>query len=97
MELYFRIKLIYTAIVVGLLALISLSTFIKILIASIRENRIEKYLISIGYKKELISTASVGTNHTYGYRRSRDDGGGDIIRGYDLRGMSLKQVKQKYT
>lgn len=95
-ELYFGIKLIGIAIVVGLFVLIFLSIFIKTLIASIRENKIEKYLISIGYKRELISTASVGTNHTYGYKRLRDDGWHDIIRDYELRGMSLKQAKQKY-
>jgi hypothetical protein len=96
-ELYFGIKLIGIAIVVGLFVLIFLSIFIKTLIASIRENRIEKYLISIGYKRELIDTASVGDNHTYGYKRSKEDGWSDIIRDYELRGMSLKQVKQKYT
>lgn len=95
-ELYFGIKLIGIAIVVGLFVLIFLSFFIKTLIASIRENRIEKYLISIGYKRELISTASVGTNHTYGYKRLRDDGWHDIIRDYELKNLSVKQVKNKY-
>ena len=96
-ELYFVIKLVGIAIVVVLFVLIFLSIFIKTLIASIRENRIEKYLISIGYKRELISTASVGTNHTYGYKRLRDDGWHDIIRDYELKNMSVKQVKKKYT
>lgn len=96
-ELYFEIKLIGIAIVIGLFALIFLLIFIKILIASIRESRIERYLISIGYKRELISTASVGTNHTYGYKRVRDDGWYDIIRDYELKNMSVKQVKKKYT
>ena len=96
-ELYFGIKLIGAAIVIGLFVLVFLSIFINGLVSSIKENRIEKYLISIGYKRELISTASVGTNHTYGYKRLKNDGWSDIIRDYELRGMSLKQVKQKYT
>lgn len=95
-ELYFGIKLIGNAIVVGLFVLIFLSIFIKCLIASLKERRIEKYFVSIGYERKLISTASVGDNHTYGYKRLRDDGGYDIIRDYELRGMSLKQAKQKY-
>jgi hypothetical protein len=95
-ELYFEIKLAGIAVLVGLFVLTFLSIFIMFLIASIKESKIEKYLISIGYKRELISTASVGTNHTYGYKRLRDDGWYDIIRDYELRGMSLKQVKQKY-
>lgn len=96
-DLYFGIKLIGGAVAIGLTVLIFLSIFIKCLIASVKESRIEKYLTSIGYKRELISTASVGTNHTYGYKRHKDDGWSDIIRDYELRGMSLKQVKQKYT
>ena len=96
-ELYFGIKLIGIVIVIGLFVIVFLSIFIKLLIASIRESRIEKYLMSIGYKRELISTAPVGTNHTYGYKRPKNDGWSDIIRDYELRGMSLKQVKQKYT
>ena len=96
-ELYFGIKLVGIAVAVGLFIIIFLSIFIRFLIASIKENRIEKYLISIGYKRELISTASVGTNHTYGYKRLRDDGWHDIIRDYELKNMSVKQVKKKYT
>ena len=95
-DLYFGIKLIGGAIIIGLFVLMFLSLFIKCLIASFKETRIEKYLISIGYKRELISTASFGTNHTYGYKRPKNDGWSDIIRDSELRGMSLKQVKQKY-
>lgn len=96
-ELYFQIKLIGGAIIIGLIILIFLSIFIKLLFISIKENKIEKYLISIGYKRELISTASVGTNHTYGYKRLRDGGWHDIIRDYELKNMSVKQIKKKYT
>lgn len=96
-ELYFGIKLIGGAIIIGLTILIFLSVFIKLLFVSIKESKIKKYLISIGYKRELISTASVGTNHTYGYKRLRDDGWHDIIRDYELKNMSVKQVKKKYT
>ena len=96
-ELYFQIKLIGSAIIIGLVILIFLSIFIKLLFISVKENKIEKYLISIGYKRELISTASIGTNHTYGYKRLRDDGWHDIICDYELKNMSVKQIKKKYT
>ena len=95
-DLYFGIRLIIAAIVVVLFILFLLWTLISCSISSFKKNRIEKYLTSIGYKRELISTASVGTNHTYGYNRIRNDGWYDIIRDYELRNMSLKQVKQKY-
>ena len=96
-DLYFGIKLIGNAVVVGLFVLIFMSIFIKCLVSSIKESRIEKYLVSIGYKRELIDTASVGDNHTYGYKRPNNNGCNDIIRDSELRGMSLKQAKQKYT
>ena len=96
-DLYFGIKLIGGAIIIGFIILTCLILFIKCLISSFKEDRIRKYLESISYKRELISTASVGTNHTYGYKRPKDNGRNDIIRDYELRGMSLKQVKQKYT
>ena len=96
-DLYFGIKLICGAIIISFIVLTCLILFIKCLISSFKESRIKKYLTSIGYKRELISTASVGTNHTYGYKRPKDDGWSDIIRDYELRGKSLKQVKQKYT
>lgn len=95
-DLYFGIKLIGGAIVVGLFVLIFLLVFIKCLVSSIKESRIEKYLTSIGYERKLISTASVGNNHTYGYKRPKDDGWCDIIRDFELKGASLKQVKQTY-
>lgn len=96
-NLYFGIKLIGGVIVIGLVVLLVLVIFIHLLIHSCKENRIRKYLESIGYERELISTASVGTNHHYGYKRVRDDKHWDIIRDSELIGKSLKQVKQKYT
>lgn len=96
-DLYFGIKLIGGAIVIVLVALLVLVLFIHSLIHSYKENRIRKYLESIGYERELISTASVGTNHHYGYKRVRDDRHWDIIRDSELIGMSIKQVKKKYT
>lgn len=95
-ELYFGIKLIYGVIIIGFIVLAYLILFIKCSISSFKEDRIRKYLESIGYKRELINTASFGTNHTYGYKRLKDSGMSDIIHDYELRGMSLKQVKQKY-
>lgn len=95
-DLYFGIKLICGAIVIVFIVLMCLILLINCLVSSFKESRIEKYLTSIGYKRELISTASIGTNHIYGYKRPKDNGWNDIIRDYELRGMSLKQIKQKY-
>ena len=95
-ELYLGIRLINGAIGIRFIILFCLIIFIKYLISLFKEDRIRKYLESIGYRRELISTASFGNNHTYGYKRLKDNGMSDIIYDYELRGVSIKQVKQKY-
>lgn len=95
-DLYFEIKLICSALIIGFVVLICAIIFIKCLLVSIKENKVENYLESIGYQRTLISTASVGNNHTYGYIRNKTDNSADIIRDYEIRNMSLKQIKQKY-
>lgn len=95
-ELFFTIKMVCSAVVIGLIILFCLILLVKHLISSFKEERIKKYLTSIGYRREIISTASFGYNHTYGYRRYKEDGWSDVIRDYELSGMSLKQVKNKY-
>lgn len=91
-ELYFKLKLIGNVIVLGFFALVFMFLLVKSIIISMRARKIDQYLTSIGYKRELISTASVGTNHTYGYTRNC----GEIIYDRELKNISLKQVKQKY-
>lgn len=96
MEMYFKLKFIGELAMIGLVLLILLVLFVAKMIVTLKASRIEKYLVSIGYKRELISTASFGTNHTYGYRRTKEDGELDVIRDYELKGMTLKQIKEKY-
>ena len=79
-------KLIAWAIVLGANALVMLLLIGTSLISSYKEKRIRKYLLSIGYKRELIST-----DHTYGYTKSHS-----VIHDYELKGMSLKKIKEKY-
>lgn len=95
MELYYRIKLAGELLVVSIIIFSLLALLVASIVSSNKKRRIEKYLFSIGYKRELISTAAFGTNHTYGYTR-RKDGNYEVIRDYELRRMSLKQVKEKY-
>ena len=95
-NLYFGIKLWIGAIFVGFFVICLLFILFSGLKAHIRQNRINRYLTSIGYKRELISTAAFGTNHTYGYKRLKDNGWSDIIRDNELSGMSIKQIKKKY-
>lgn len=95
-DLYFKIKLIGGAICIGLVVSIFLFIFIHCWISELKEKRIEKYLISIGYKRELISTAAFGTNHTYGYKRYEDGRLTDIIRDGELQGKPFKQIKREY-
>lgn len=95
-DLYFKIKLIGSAIFIGLVVSIFLFIFINSWVSALKEKRIEKYLTSIGYKRELISTASFGTNHTYGYKRYKDGRLIDIVRDSELQGKPFKQIKREY-
>lgn len=96
-DLYFGFQFILELIVILLFVSIFIALLIKSIISNYRFKRIDKYLTSIGYKRTLISTASFGDNHTYGYKRPNENGGNDIIRDYELIGMELKQIKKKYS
>lgn len=96
-DLYFGLQFILEMIFMGFIVLLIAILLIKSIVSDCRFKRIDKYLKSIGYERTLISTASVGDNHTYGYKRPNENGWNDYIRDYELIGMKLKQVKEKYS
>ena len=94
MELYFKIKLISDYLIpLIIFGTIIIITFIKITIEEFRWRRIERFFESNGYTRELLRTASVGTNHFYGWRREADR---RVVWDKDLKGMTIRQIKQKY-
>lgn len=96
-DLYFAFQFVLEMIFVGFIVLLIAILLIKSIVSDCRFKSIDKYLKSIGYERTLISTASVGDNHTYGYKRPNENGWNDIIRDYELIGMKLKQIKEKYS
>ena len=96
-DLYFGIRLFCLATLCVLGLIVFMFIVIKSISLTIREKRIGKYLTSIGYKRELISTAAFGDNHHYGYTRPRDDGWNDVIHDSELTHLSISEIKKKYT
>lgn len=94
-EIYFGLEVLGGIVVVGLLSILFLVVFIKLLAESVKKTRTERYLESLGYERVLLNTAAFGDNHTYGYRKKDDDGYFVIISDSELKGLSLKQIKQK--
>ncbi len=94
-ELYFGFKVLGLILSIGLIATMFLVVFIKLLAGSIKQTKTEKYLESLGYERILLNTAAFGDNDTYGYRKKDDDGYFSIISDSELKGLSLKQIKQK--
>ena len=90
--IYFGIKVLE-----GLIGVVFLIVLAWTCIKFIKNTKIARYLESVGYERVLLNTAAFGDNHTYGYRKKDDDGYFIIISDSELKGLSLKQIKQKCT
>jgi hypothetical protein len=94
MDIYFKFKMITEFIIPIIFFVI---TFLIIVIVGIvsgsKENRIEKFFLTHGYKRKLFDVASVGDGAFYGWVRESD---GKRVDDRDIRGWSLKQIKEKY-
>lgn len=95
-DLYFGIKVFGLSILCLFGFIVFMLLTIQSISSIIREKRIVKYLTSIGYKRELISTAAFGDNHHYGYTRPRGDGWNDVIHDSELTHLSISKIKKKY-
>jgi hypothetical protein len=65
----------------------------RVLICCIKENRIHKFFLSHGYKRELFDVPSVGKGAFYGWVRESDR---KRVDDRDIKGWSLKKIKEKY-
>lgn len=97
-ELYFGLKTVGIISILGIVLIGGLFLVVatKVTLEFIKDSRKENYLNSLGYERILLNTAAFGDNHTYGYRKKDNDGYFIIIRDSELKGLSLKQIKQKY-
>lgn len=94
MKAYFVIKL-YMEYIIPFILLIILffATATCIVVNTIKEKRIHKFFVSHGYKRKLLGVSSVGAKSFYGWIRSYDY---KIADDKDIKGWSLKQIKEKY-
>lgn len=92
-DVYFGIKLILAACMIGLMILLIPIMLIMTWIDNIKEKRVAKYFESIGCERYLISTAAWGNNHTWGWRREEPF---LLVRDSELQGMKLKEIKKEF-
>ena len=96
MDLYFKLKVIFDyilpiiifAIIVVPIILIVCYFTIK---SSIREHRIYKHFMKLGYERYLIGVTSVGGGEYWGWRKD-----GTIIDDRNLDMLTVKEIKKTY-
>lgn len=94
MDTYFKFKMITEYIIpIALVVVIFLIIVIASVISSIKETRIKKFFLTHGYKRELFDVASFGNGRFYGWARESD---GVRVDDRNIKGWSLKQIKEKY-
>lgn len=94
MDTYFKLKIFSEYIFPFLIFIIGIAIiFLKAVIDTYKENRIEKFFISHGYERKLFDVSAFGNGAFYGWVRESD---GKRVDDRDIRGWSLKQIKAKY-
>ena len=92
-DIYYGIKIILAACILGLMVALIPLIFIVTWIDTIKEKRVAKYFESIGCERYLISTAAWGNNHAWGWRREEPF---LLVRDSEISGMKLKEIKKEY-
>lgn len=94
METYFTLKILAEiAIPLILLAMLIGTGIICATVFSIKEKRINRFFKLNGYERELFGVSSVGAKSFYGWVRKSDN---TRVDDRDIKGWSLKEIKQKY-
>lgn len=94
MEEFFRIKIIVDYIIpVTILGIIICIVIVSSIASSIRKSQIKKFFESNGYTLKLTGVSSVGNGAFYSWVRESDNKRVVVL---ELRGMSLKEIKDKY-
>lgn len=94
METYYKITIFMDYILpFAIFGAIIVITLIWIITSSIKESRIEKFFLSHGYERKLFGVPSVGDGAFYGWVRESDH---KRVDDRDIKGWSLKRIKEKY-
>ena len=94
METYFKMKLIFAIIPIILSTFILALLVICFIASEIKEKRIEKFFKSHGYERRLFGVPRFGNGVFYGWVRESDNKRADDR---DIKGLSLKEIKEMYT
>lgn len=93
-DFYIKFKLAMEFLIpIFLISIIFIIAFISLSFKYIRETRIEKFFKKNGYKRELFDVPSFGDGAFYGWVRESDN---KRVDDRDIKGWSLKQIKEKY-
>ena len=94
MDTYYKLKMFTEYIIPAtVFAVIIIAVLIHCVVSGIKESRIQKFFISHGYKRELFGVPSVGDGAFYGWVREFDH---KRVDDRDIKGWSLKRIKEKY-
>lgn len=94
MDIYFKLKMFMEYILpIAVVVIVFVIIFICSVIGTIKEKRINKFFILHGYERKLLGVSSVGAKAFYGWIRESDH---KVVDDRDIRGWSLKQIKEKY-
>lgn len=100
MNTYFKFKLATEYIIpLSIFTLIVMVVLVRGIKESIREYRIKKFFESNGYERTLLGVAGFGGDTYYGWIRQPDESkqiAGQYVDDRELRGLSLKTIKEKY-
>lgn len=94
MDIYFKFKL-YTEYIIPI-TLAAIIFFIAIIFAAIdivKTKRVNKFFLSHGYERKLLSISSVGAKSFYGWIRESDH---KVVDDRDIKGLSMKKIKERY-
>lgn len=94
MDTYFKFK-IFSEYIIPIILIIAIIVIgvIVVTISVIKENRIEKFFLSNGYKRELLGVPSFGDGVFYGWVRESDN---TRVDDRDIKGLSFKEIREKY-
>ena len=100
MNTYFKFKLATEYIIpVSIFTLFVIVILIRYIKETIRETIIKKFFESHGYERTLLGVAGFGGDKYYGWIRQPDESKRIAVQcAYDreLRGLSLKTIKERY-
>lgn len=100
MNTYFKFKLVTGYIIpLSIFTLIVIVVLVRGIKETIRETRIKKFFESHEYERTLLGVAGFGGDTYYGWIRQPDESKqitGNCVDDRELRGLSLKTIKEKY-